>query len=85
MQFGLKLIQKNTGQTRFELGAEAVKDPDKYLSDLVVRSYRGEAEGPEGAPDETSAPLPPPDPRPAPEAAPSRELFYAPVARAAAT
>lgn len=44
VQFGLKLIQKNTGRTRFELGAEAVKDPDKFLSDLVVRSYRDEAE-----------------------------------------
>ncbi len=48
VQFGLKLIQKNTGRTRFELGVEAVEDPDKYLSDQVVRSYRGEAEGAEG-------------------------------------
>ena len=38
MQFGLKLIQKNTGRTTFELGSEAVEDPDKYLSDLVVQS-----------------------------------------------
>lgn len=44
VQFGLKLIQKNTGRTRFELGPEGVVDPDKYLSDLVVRSYRGGAE-----------------------------------------
>ena len=44
VQFGLKLIQKNTGKTRFELGVEAVEDPDKYLSDQVVRSYRGSAE-----------------------------------------
>ena len=42
VQFGLKLIQKNTGRTRFELGVEAVVDPDNYLSDLVVRSYRGD-------------------------------------------
>ena len=47
VQFGLKLIQKNTGRTRFELGVEAVADPDKYLSDLVVRSYREDAEGEE--------------------------------------
>jgi endopeptidase Clp ATP-binding regulatory subunit ClpX len=40
VQFGLKLIQKNTGQERFELGVKAVEDPDKFLSDLVVRSYR---------------------------------------------
>jgi ATP-dependent protease Clp ATPase subunit len=53
VQFGLKLIQKNTGRTRFELGVEAVSDPDKYLSDLVVRSYRGgagEAPGDPGEP-----------------------------------
>ena len=45
VQFGLKLIQKNTGRTRFELGEEAVADPDKYLSELVVRSYREDADG----------------------------------------
>ncbi len=38
-QFGLKLIQKNTTQDRFKLPAEAVDDPDHYLSDLVVASY----------------------------------------------
>ena len=48
----LKLIQKNTGRTRFELGSEAVADPDKYLSDLVVKSYRGADAGEEDAPDE---------------------------------
>ena len=47
-QFGLKLIQKNTGQERFELGVEAVDDPDKYLSDLVVQSYRAAAGGSDG-------------------------------------
>jgi len=53
--YGLKLIQKNTGRTRFELGVEAVEDPDKYLSDLVVRTYRGApGEGGE-APGATSA------------------------------
>src|SRR6266568_1838056 len=38
-QFGLSLIKKNTGQTRFVLNAEAVDAPDKFLSELVVRSY----------------------------------------------
>jgi hypothetical protein len=41
--FGLKLIIKNSGlgpDARFALSAEAVADPDRYLSDLVVRSYR---------------------------------------------
>ena len=39
-QFGLQLIRKNTGQTSFPVTAEAVDDPDKYLSNLVVASYR---------------------------------------------
>ncbi|MEM9081278.1 MAG: AAA family ATPase [Verrucomicrobiota bacterium] len=38
-QFGLKLIEKNTGQREFELPAEAVADPDKFLSEQVVLSY----------------------------------------------
>jgi hypothetical protein len=37
--FGLSLIQKNTGQKKFVLGAVAVDAPDKFLSDLVVQSY----------------------------------------------
>lgn len=39
-QFGLTLIQKNTTRAEFILPAGAVEDPDKYLSDLVVHSYR---------------------------------------------
>ena len=39
-QFGLKLIERNTGRSEFELGREAVEDPDGYLSRLVVESYR---------------------------------------------
>ena len=39
-QFGLKLIQKNTGQAEFILTETAVKDPDKFLSALVVQSYK---------------------------------------------
>jgi ATP-dependent Clp protease ATP-binding subunit ClpX len=38
-QFGLSLIEKNTGQAKFLIPAEAVDAPDKFLSDLVVRSY----------------------------------------------
>jgi hypothetical protein len=38
-QFGLNLIKKNTGQTRFVINAEAVDVPDKFLSELVVQSY----------------------------------------------
>ncbi len=38
-QFGLKLIQKNTGEKIFKLSREAVEDPDAYLSSQVVTSY----------------------------------------------
>src|SRR6202045_568146 len=38
-QFGLSLVKKNTGQTKFVLGAEAVEAPDSCLSELVVQSY----------------------------------------------
>src|SRR5437763_107856 len=38
-QFGLNLIKKNTGLTKFILDAEAIDAPDKFLSELVVQSY----------------------------------------------
>lgn len=38
-QFGLKLIQKNTGERIFKLSRKAVEDPDGFLSSLVVASY----------------------------------------------
>ena len=38
-QFGLKLIEKNTGRRTFELPARAVDDPEGFLSDLVLQSY----------------------------------------------
>ncbi len=41
-QFGLQLIRKNTGQKTFQVTADAVNDPDRYLSNLVVASYREE-------------------------------------------
>ena len=61
LQFGLKLIQKNTGQGEFELGVEAVEDADKFLSERVVQSYtdaaavKQEAEQNDDSPDESSA------------------------------
>jgi ATP-dependent Clp protease ATP-binding subunit ClpX len=39
-QFGLKLIAQNTGRKQFAIDADAVDNPDKVLSDLVVESYR---------------------------------------------
>ena len=39
-QFGLNLIKNNTAQTEFTIPKSALADPDKFLSDWVVRSYR---------------------------------------------
>jgi ATP-dependent Clp protease ATP-binding subunit ClpX len=38
-QFGLNLIKKNTGQTKFVLNTAAIDAPDEFLSELVVQSY----------------------------------------------
>ena len=43
-QFGLQLIRKNTGRKTFQVTGEAVDDPDRFLSNLVVASYREEPE-----------------------------------------
>ncbi len=40
-QYGLKLIQKNTGQATVEISHDAVMDPDRFLSKLVMQSYDG--------------------------------------------
>jgi ATP-dependent Clp protease ATP-binding subunit ClpX len=39
-QFGLTLIQRNSGRTNFSISARAVEDPDGILSEWVVASYR---------------------------------------------
>lgn len=38
-QFGLSLVQKNTGTSTFQLPVAAVDAPDKFLSELVVQSH----------------------------------------------
>ena len=38
-QCGLGLVKKNTGHCSFALTREAVDAPDKFLSDVVVRSH----------------------------------------------
>ncbi len=38
-QFGLGLVGKNTGQRTFPLDRTAVDAPDRFISELVVRSY----------------------------------------------
>lgn len=39
-QFGLRLVRDNTGESSFELPAAAIAQPERWLSDLVVASYR---------------------------------------------
>jgi ATP-dependent Clp protease ATP-binding subunit ClpX len=39
-EFGLNLVRKNTGQTEFSIPPHALDDPDKFLSELVVGSYK---------------------------------------------
>jgi len=39
-EFGLGLVYKQSGQKSFVLTAAAVADPDRFLSELVVGSYR---------------------------------------------
>ncbi|MCX6858299.1 MAG: AAA family ATPase, partial [Verrucomicrobia bacterium] len=38
--FGLQLVARSTGQTVFHLTPESVEEPDAFLSNLVVNSYR---------------------------------------------
>ena len=38
--FGLQLVSRSRTQTVFHLTREAAEQPEKYLSDLVVSSYR---------------------------------------------
>jgi endopeptidase Clp ATP-binding regulatory subunit ClpX len=40
-QFGLRLVAQNTGRQTFEVGVDAVEEPDRVLSEWVVASYRG--------------------------------------------
>jgi ATP-dependent Clp protease ATP-binding subunit ClpX len=39
--FGLKLIAQNSGRKEFEIDVDAVREPDKVLSNWVVASYQG--------------------------------------------
>ena len=41
-QFGLNLLKKNTQETAFVIPRSALDDPDKFLSDWVVSTYRKE-------------------------------------------
>ena len=49
-EFGLKLIEKNSGQTEFRLPRVAVENPEKHLSDMVLASYRGSQQKPGESP-----------------------------------
>lgn len=45
-QFGLRLIAQNTDESEFVLDEKAVESPEKYLSEAVVASYRGDGNEP---------------------------------------
>lgn len=47
--FGLQLVSRSTGRVKFVLDRSAVDAPDKYLSDLIVQSYR-QPEAPQNEP-----------------------------------
>lgn len=51
-QFGLRLIEQNTGRKEFEIDEATVREPEKRLSEWVVASYRSQysADGPSEAP-----------------------------------
>ncbi len=42
--FGLKLVTRSTGETRFALTADAIANPDKFVSELVVNACRHTSE-----------------------------------------
>jgi hypothetical protein len=48
--FGLQLVARGSGKKSFVLGSDAVLNPDGYLSDLVVTSYRGAPVGDDATP-----------------------------------
>jgi hypothetical protein len=39
-EYGLKLVQRNDAPMDFLITAEAVEDPDRFLSDWLVKTYR---------------------------------------------
>lgn len=41
LEYGLKLISRNTGRTAFRITREVVEKPDEVLSDWIVKSHRG--------------------------------------------
>ena len=52
-QFGLKLIEKNTGRRAFDLPRHAIVDPEGFLSNLVLESYGNQSKSttnPDAAP-----------------------------------
>lgn len=56
--FGLKLVTRSTGETRFPIPADAISNPDKYVSELVVSACRQPTDS-LAAPEFTSTPFPP--------------------------
>ena len=58
LKFALRLVAQNTGQTEFELNERVVEDPNRELSEWVVRSYRSSSAA--ASPDQTPSESPKP-------------------------
>ena len=41
LEYGLRIVARNTDRTEFSVPKAAVQDPDKWLSRCITRSYRG--------------------------------------------
>jgi len=39
--FALRLVEKNTGRSTFKIDGQAIEDPEAFLSNLVIDTYRG--------------------------------------------
>ncbi|MBI1176023.1 AAA domain-containing protein [bacterium] len=58
-QFGLRLIEQNTGRKEFDIDERVARKPEKTLSEWVVASYRG---NPEAETPQSSIETPPDEP-----------------------
>ena len=39
-EHGLAIVARNTGEKSFKIGSSCIKNPDAFLSDLVVKSFK---------------------------------------------
>ncbi len=49
LEYGLKIVSRNTGNKSFEIDREMAENPDGALSQMVVKSFQQKDEGPESS------------------------------------